>query len=561
MQNETTERKRYKPFANDISDAKFGKYLIRILAADKKIFFVAITYGIIIGLLTLSAPVSVQLLINSLSFTGIFEPILVLGIILLILVSLYGLMNILQLVIAETFQRRFFSRMSGEIGMLLLNADHQSFEKANQVELVNRFLETTTIQKTMTILLSKSFVILFQSIAGLLLIAFYHPFFLMFTFLIPLSVIYIWKSFAPKAVLHAFGESRKKYDLVSFLEDVANNQIIFKSQHGRDYAKEKINLLTGNYLEERALHFRKLFSQVSLFYILYAFATTLLLILGGWLVLRGQLTIGQLVASELVISAILFNISNLGQDFENFYQIIASSEKLSQFHNIPAESQKGKLKLDKFEEMRFDNVTCHYLRNEFKFNFKFCNNKNYLVLTHGYSTKKIIIETMLGFMPIISGEFSINKTDIKKYDKYQLRSHIAVIDNSPLLEGTLREYLTFNNPNISDNYILKILEDFELTDLILASQKGLDLMVIPSGWPFSGGEKIILKIVRALIQKPQIIIATEALDMLAPETRVKALEYLTSQEQASFIYFANRDDDKKAFDETLFIDKTSSRKK
>jgi putative ABC transport system ATP-binding protein len=553
-------KKLYKPFSNDISSGDFVHFLKRILAADKPIFTAAIVYGIAISILSLATPVSVQLLINSVSFTAMLQPILVLGMILLLLVSLYGLASVLQFKITEIFQARFFARMGCEISMSILNADHKAFEESNRTEMVNRFFETSSIQKTIPALLSKTFTTLLQSFAGLVLVACYHPFFLVFTFGIPLAIWTIWKIFSEQAIIHSFSESRKKYDLAGWIEDLAGNHLLFKSRVGREYAKFKINYITGLYLEERKIHFKNLFSQVVLLFVLYALATSLLLTLGGWLVLENQLSLGQLVASELVISTMLYKIANLGRDFESFYDLITSSEKLSQFQNIPSENCSGILLQGKIEEIKFDKALCNYGNNSYCFDLSFEKAKNYLLFTNGYSTKKVIIDALLGIREISSGTLQINGTDLGNIDKYDLRSRIVLIDNSPLIEGTIKEYLTFNQKNIPDSYVRVILENVGLSRAILAQKEGLDSRIIPSGWPFSESEKILLKVARVLIHKPEIIIADEVLDMLGPQIRKKVLSHLTKANEATFLYFSHRTDDLEKFDEGILIEKTFSKK-
>jgi len=552
-------KKLHKPFSNKIDEGNFFYYVKKVLQADKPFFITAIIYGIIISILSLATPICVQLLINSVAFTALFQPILVLGFVLLILVGLYGFANILQFHVSEIFQRRFFARMGYEVGMSLLNANHRDFEEVNQTELVNRFFETMAIQKTIPKLLNKTFTTFFQSLISLLLIACYHPFFLIFTVGIPLAVYAIWKTFASKAIEHQVTESRRKYDLIGWFEDIARNHLLFKSSTGREYAKHKIDFITGLYLDERKLHFRHLFRQVILLFVLYALATTLLLVLGGWLFLKGQLSLGQLVASELIISAILYNIATLGQDFENFYDLIASSEKLSQFQNIPHDHKK-QIQFDEIiNEVRFERILYRQGISDFQFDLNFIKGKNYLLFTNGYSTKKIIIEMLLGLVQPISGMVTINAKNINDLDAYHLRSQIALIDNSPFIEGSLREYLTFNHENISQNYIMIVLENVGLDKTILNHNEGLDLRILPNGWPFSESEKILLKIARALIHKPQIIIADEVLDMLAFKIRQKVLTYLTLEHQGMFLYFSHRYDDLESFENKVFIEKNFSK--
>ena len=138
---------------------------------------------------------------------------------------------------------------------------------------------------------------------------------------------------------------------------MTNNIAMFKSQNGCDYAKYKVNELTKRYLDDRKKHFKYLLSQTILLLILYAFSSAVLLILGGYLVLKGQLTLGQLVAAELILSSILYSMSQFGGDFENMYDLIAACEKLSSLLNIPTKKEKsGKPKISNFKEIHFDNI-------------------------------------------------------------------------------------------------------------------------------------------------------------------------------------------------------------
>ncbi len=282
--------------------------------------------------------------------------------------------------------------------------------------------------------------------------------------------------------------------------------------------------------------------------------------IGGYLVLSHQLTIGQLVAAELVVSVILYGVSQLGEDFENFYDLIASCEKLSQFQNIPSET-KGKIKIEKdIKKFTFEKFCCSYLEHKYQFNLSFEKGKNYLIATKGFSTRKIIIEALNGFQKPESGTLSFNEYDIDVLDKTVLRSSIAVIDNTPLIEGTAMEYLSFNDKSISTKEIEQAIRIVGLEKAFERFEDGLKTRIIPSGWPFSESEKILIKLARALIHKPQIIIITEVLDMLILKARHNILEYLTKNLDITVLYFSHRNDNTSDFDEYLFVDKQQSYK-
>ncbi len=300
--------------------------LRKILGKESNLFWISAVYGLAIGLLSLAIPLSVQLLINSVSFTAMMQPIVALGILLLILLSLWAILNALQFFVTEIFQSRFFVRVTSEIAILLTKSKQQGIDKRS---IINHFFETVTIQKTIPKFLTKTFATFLQGFIGLILVSFYHPIFFLFSVVICFALWAIWSNFCSKAIDSSFSKSRIKYDIVKSFSEIDNDT---------NYL-EKINSLSGDYLKERQRRFRSLFLQVILLLTLYVTASVALLVIGGWLILKGQLTIGQLVAAELILSVTLYNFSQLGRDLENFYDLVASCQKLSQFYDLPIEKK------------------------------------------------------------------------------------------------------------------------------------------------------------------------------------------------------------------------------
>jgi multidrug resistance efflux pump len=310
---------------------KVFPFIKKILFTESSFFWMCGIYALAISLLSLAVPLSVQFLINSVSFTALIRPTFVLGAVLLILLIFWAALNALQFFVTEIFQSRFFARITSEIAILLIKEKQQKHK--NSVD-VKRFFETITIQKTIPKFLTKTLATFLQGAVGLVVVSFYHPFFFLFSLVIVFCLWLIWSRFYKKAVADSIAKSQAKYDIANCLEEIAKDD-------GSSVVsiEEKINDLTGNYLRDRKSRFIGLFSQVILLLTLYAVASVSLLVLGGWLVLKGQLTIGQLVAAELILSVTLYNFSQLGRDLENFYDLAASCQKLSKFYNSPIEKK------------------------------------------------------------------------------------------------------------------------------------------------------------------------------------------------------------------------------
>jgi len=543
----------YNNFTSQIKRNQVSS-LFKIVLQDEKSFLLTIlVYAIFIGLLSLAVPISVQLLINSVAFTALLQPILVLGFILFLVVTFSSILNALQFYITEIFQRRFFARFSSEVVAKLVNVNHQDFEKSNQTEFINRFFDVFNVQKIVPKIFTKTFANILQSLIGLILVAFYHWVLLLFALLVLLATFFIWHIFAKNCFVAKFATSKKKYDMASWFEDIARNHLLFKSENAKKYAIDKTENITKQYLQERKKYFHYLFFQVILTLILYTFATSALLIVGGYLVLNGQLSLGQLVASELIISAVLYNISQLGGDLESIYELASACEKLAQIHHLPKENFGNKCLENKPINIDFHNVVDNYFQRKFLFNVNFETGKNYLISAENLSINKLLIELISGLRKPIYGSLEFNQQNISDLNFNQLRNQIAIIDNQSFIDGTIYEYLTFNQSNIDNKKVNEALEVVQLKNVLKRFDSDLSLPILPSGWPLSESEKILLRVAKVLIDEPKIIIINEVLDMLNLKMRNNILHFLTKNHQATILYFSNRRDHMVNFDSYLFF--------
>lgn len=552
-----SSEKIHKPFSNNIKDNNLFSFLKIILGKDVSFLYLALLYSVLISFLTLAVPIAVQLLINSVTFVTLKQPVIILGLVLLTFLVFSGILNICQTYLVEVFQRRFFARMSAEISLKLTQADFSKIKESNQTEMVNRFFEIVTVQKIVPKFVTETALLALQVIFGLILVTFYHPSLLLFNLFIIGGVYIIWSSFYKKSTLTAFNESRRKYDMAGWLEEIARNSDSFKSHIAQKYARRKVDFLTSQYLKERQNHFRYLFKQIIALFLLYAIANSALLIFGGILVINQKLSLGQLVASELVLSAILYRISKFGKDFEEFYDLTAACEKLSQFYNIPSVQNQG-LDLDTQNfDITFNKAHSHFLNQTHQFDVTFKHHKSYLISTDNSSTQEILINLLKGFEKCNGGEVLINKTDITKINPEILHSKISTINNAPFIEGNLREYLTLNLKS-SDRNLQQLLDDLGVLTFMKQNKLDLDSRIIPSGWPFLDNEKIILKVAKAILENPGIIIITEIFDTLKYKDKKKIMDYLIHHTNATILCFANFRYHDIGFDYYLYITANSS---
>lgn len=294
-------------------------FLRRIIRPERKFYEAAIVYGVALSLLTLAVPLSVQTLINSVANTALAQSVFTVTAMLAVLLTAYSTLSALQLYVMECFERRFFTRVTAELAEVRLRNPHLASDTP-----FNRFFEVSQVQKSIPSLMVGGYSMFLQTIVGLLVVSFYHPFLLMFTILLVLLCLLAWRLRHKGALYGAIAVSREKYAIADWLEHVEHASTPQK----RVLEATRSNQLCEEYLTARKMFFRNSFAQTIMFLIIYVLSSVSLLGLGGMLVIKGQLTLGQLVAAELILSAILLGLSKLGYYLTLYYELCAAALKL-----------------------------------------------------------------------------------------------------------------------------------------------------------------------------------------------------------------------------------------
>jgi multidrug efflux pump subunit AcrA (membrane-fusion protein) len=317
---------------SDINSSRyFYTFLRRVLVPEKRFYVAVFAYSVVIGLLSLAVPTAVQTLINTVATTGIPQSLMLLTSLVLVLLSCAAAMNAMQLYVMELFKRRFFVRISASITETLL---HAVPEEANQSERIDRFFEIMHVQKSLPSLCVGGFTLLLQMSVGLVLVSFYHPLFLAFNVILLAGCWFVWRFWHLKAHQRAVDASTAYYSMANWLEQLARSRADFRAQN-RQAVIEQSLAFSNDYVDRRERFFVSNFRQTIGFLVIYVLANVVLLALGGWLIFESQLTIGQLVAAELVLSAIFYGISRLGYYLGLYYELCAGALKLDELLSVP----------------------------------------------------------------------------------------------------------------------------------------------------------------------------------------------------------------------------------
>ena len=302
--------------------------LWRIIFQLREYYPIILIYSIGISVLTLATPISVQSLVNTFSFGPYLQPIFILSLLLLTLLTVLGLVKSLQYLMVEYLQRKLYAKVTASIGRAYFIGDERESRSIDTKD--NRYFDVILIYKSLSFLVTDGVAVALQTILGLLLLSFYHPFFIVFGLIILISILAPIYFFSGTALRSAIGESTEKYNVADHLHKVASHDE--RSRPIKERIAETDSFIE-KFIQKRSEHFRTLFIQNVLYVALYAILNALLLGLGGYLVINNQLTVGQLVAAEIVVNAILSNFLYAKKYLESFYDMYAATMKISLFYD------------------------------------------------------------------------------------------------------------------------------------------------------------------------------------------------------------------------------------
>jgi putative ABC transport system ATP-binding protein len=520
--------------------------LFNLLRSEKKDLLIIFAYSLVIGLLSLVIPVAIQSLVNTIAFANLLQPLIILTLLVVFALSFESVLRLLRTYVVEVLQQRIFVRVASDISYRLPRVKLESFDENHGPELVNRFLDVLTIQKSTSSLLIDGLAIFIQTVVGMILLAFYHPILLGFDLIIIACILFILLILSHKGMETSIKESKIKYKVLAWLEEIALNLKSFKSYQGYIYAMKNSDFLVKDYLKARKKHFVILFRIFTGTLFLQVFASSALLGIGGWLVMEQQLTIGQLVASELIVASIVSNFAKFGKQLEIYYDLLAALDKIS--HLVELKTEKNGLEslsgIDNPLNIVFKNVSFEYQKNQIlnKLNFNVKEGSIFGLYSEEGKGKTTISELIYGLRKPTFGIIEVNKTDLQLLNLDMYRQQVSIVSQPEVIHGTIIENIRMGREYIKIDDIRKSLEKVNIWNELSNLPLGLETVLSTGGSPLSYTTSLKLMIARAIVNDNSLIIFDGIFDYLEE----KSVKYI----------FDNAFDKTKS---TIFI--TSSNKK
>ncbi|WP_062061882.1 peptidase domain-containing ABC transporter [Aquimarina longa] len=508
--------------------------LIGLLKLDKKDILQTFYYAIFAGLVNLSLPLGIQAIISLIQGAQISTSWVILVVLVTLGVLFVGLLQLMQIRIIENVQQKIFTRASFEFSYRFPKIQMSELRNYYPPELANRFFDTLTAQKGIAKILVDFPAAILQIIFGLMLLSFYHPFFIIYGLLL-LSLVYIvFKYTAKRGFETSLRESKSKYKVAHWIQEIARSIVSFKLSGKTNLALQKNDTLVSEYLAARESHFKILVLQFIQMIGFKVLVTAGLLLIGGILVINQEMNIGQFVAAEIIIVLVIGSVEKLITGLESFYDVLTSLEKLGQVVDKDIEPQEGEKPFKESEGFTVELDQVSYstpeLTTKILDNISLTISKNSKILVRGSngSGKSTLLRLIAGLIAPVNGAIYINNSNLKGININYYRSHLgqSLTEESPF-EGSILENLTFGDPSIPMENVYWALEKIGLTKFVKEQPKGLNTILYPEGKQISYtiSKKIVLA--RSIVRKPKLLILKDPLDQFDDTEINKVMDFLT----------------------------------
>ncbi|MEZ4410001.1 MAG: ATP-binding cassette domain-containing protein [Polyangiales bacterium] len=493
-----------------------------LLRLERDDLWVVLVYATATGLLSLATPVAAQALVSTVAFGSLLQPVAVLTALLFTVLSTAALLRALQVRVVEALQQRVFVRVALEVAHRLPRASASARDGAHGPEQVNRFFDVLTLQKSAAVFLLDALGLVLQTAIGLVVLAFYHPLLLAFDVVLIACVAALLFGMGRGATRTSIAESKAKYAVAAWLEEVARMPYALRSRSGAEHAAASADAATRAYLDARRAHFSVVYRQIVGSLALQAVASAALLGVGGALVIARQLTLGQLVAAEIIVTMVVASLAKLGKHLETWYDLMAAADKLGHLLDLeveaapsqPAASAEGPAAL-RVRGVRVEGGP--------RLDLDLAPGGRAVITAPSGAGKTRLAEALCGLRAPTEGVVELDGLDARELDPLARREATALVGGEvEVFAGTVRENVSLGRPQVGAREVWGALAAVGVDEAVRALPQGLDAKLLPSGAPLSQSQARLVGLARALAGSPRLLVLDDALSGLDQRSRRRA---------------------------------------
>lgn len=500
--------------------------LWRLLSHEKTDISRIYLFAILAGVINLSLPLGIQAIINFIQTGLITTSWIILVAFVLAGLVLAGFFQLLQMYIIDKMSQRLFAHAAFEFAWKLPRLRLDDIDQIHIPERVNRFFDVLTLQKGLSKLLMDFSAAVLQVTLGLILLSLYHPLFIGFSLFVVVFMAAVYRITIPGGLRTNYRESSYKYQMVYWLEELAESMLTFKMAGTTNLHLEKTDQHVKGYLEARHQHFLVLARQYGFSVLLKFLIAGGLLIAGSLLVLEGQMNLGQFVAAEIIILLISSSVDKLITGLETVYDVLTAVEKIDEMAGLETEPDEGEPPGVRYEKpgvsISFDDVAFSYpgtrdaLLSSLKFEVP--AGKSLVIASDRAEESTALLHLAASSFNSYSGIIRIDGRNLREMNPAQLRTETGSFLNADyIFHGSVSENISIGRPHISREKIEEAARKTGALEWVSAQPKGFDTLLIPDGHQVPVHVKTKLLLARAIACSPRLMLVDLHQKELTPE--------------------------------------------
>ncbi len=517
------------------------------------------------GVIDLSLPLGIQAVINLIMGGQVSVSWIVLIFLIVLGIVGSGYLHILQMMVGENLQQSIFTKVSYEFTYRLPRIKPYASKKEWLPELVNRFFDTISLQKGIFKLLFETSKAALQIILGLLLLVLYNPIFALYAFVI-LGILWLGIRLTGKPGLDSgLEESKYKYKIVHWLEEVARTADTFKLSGISDLPLKQTDNQLISYLKARNKHFKVLITQYGIMIFLKALAAGTLLFAGGLLVMNGELNLGQFVAAEIVIILMIGALEKIILSADTIYDVLISVEKLGAVTDFPLEitdeNNPEQCRIARPFEIELRGIALDFQDGKSSLlqdiNLHVQPGEKIALVGFSGCGRTTLLKALAGFYKIGEGSMLINGLPMPELELAKYRLHIGDgLQALDIFEGNIHDNISLGRPGITEEEVNDLLIRTGIRDYLIQNKIDFNTKLYPTGRGLPSGLQYRLVLARTFCGNPGLVILEDPVVPLPTEERQKLLDVVFDQTKpVTMVASTNRTDFARRCDKIVWLNK------
>lgn len=514
---------------------KYRWVLVEVLIAS---FFVQL-FG-------LANPLMVQVIIDKVIVQNSTDTLQVLGVFLLVIAVFEAVLTALRTYLFVDTTNRIDMALGSEIIDHLLRLPLRYFDKRPVGELSSRVNELENIRKfltgtALTVVLDAVFSVLY------IVVMFIYSWLLtlvalatipLFVFLTVLVAPIVRKQLRVKAERNASTQSFL-VEALSGIQTVKAQNIELRTrwqwqERYASYVSAGFNTVLTSTTAGAASSFLNKLSAL------------LVLWVGAYLVLQGELSLGQLIAFRIISGYVTAPILRLAQLWQNFQETALSLERLSDILDHPCEAEdqgRNQIQMPDIQgHVTYENVAFRFAPSGplqlVNVNLEFPAGEFVGIVGQSGSGKSTLMKLLPRLYEVESGRILIDKYDIGKVELYSLRQQVGIVPQDSLLfEGSIQENISLTRPEADDEAIIAAAKSACAHEFIMDLPLGYNTRVGERGASLSGGQRQRIAIARTILHNPRLLILDEATSALDYDTEKQVCNNLKAWGSGRTVFF------------------------